>query len=607
MFEFIFLLFLVIIPLTGWILGIIAFFRTRSKSDQINLLSRKLTNLENQLKKIETQILNINLHESINPKINTNISNLVTDKLTTLEQLNTDITKNQDLETKNNNTKYYEDYEPSGFEKLLTWLSTDWLMKLGAFMVFLAVTWFFGIAFVNFSNEFKILTVLLGALATFIFGLTQFTKNKDVGQVLVALGAIVSVCTFSFGYYQFEIIPPILVSIASIVVIGLTYYVANIKKSLPLAVLATIGFYTVPFLAIDSNPNYISLGLYLVIINVFILATTIINKWEILITISTIFTGFFLTSMTIANQDAIKTLISPIFLIVSANIALLYLFNIFYSAKKENFGPLTVFNSIVVTLFTAIVIPAFFYDDIANLSLIITAFILFAVAVFLYITNINKSFIYIQVCASLALVVIATCSILISQSFMPVIIGLEFLIALVGLYYIFKDRIVFIVFNVLQLFPVIAVFLISFGTNMNLIWFYVYLFILIGQLYFNYANNNENNNEVFANIYGAIIGVLLARLIWISVQALIPGNPTFVVIVAMILYTIIGVFLSFIFKLEKKFQSLHYYGYALLIFVIARLFLIDIWNMNVESRIIVFVLVGILFISTPFLRKINKN
>jgi putative hydrolase of the HAD superfamily len=52
---------------------------------------------------------------------------------------------------------------------------------------------------------------------------------------------------------------------------------------------------------------------------------------------------------------------------------------------------------------------------------------------------------------------------------------------------------------------------------------------------------------------------------------------------------------------------LHWYGIILLLGVAARLFIIDVWHMELSGRIVTFFLVGILFISTAFFSRVKKS
>ncbi|PIT86489.1 MAG: hypothetical protein COU33_02885, partial [Candidatus Magasanikbacteria bacterium CG10_big_fil_rev_8_21_14_0_10_43_6] len=81
--------------------------------------------------------------------------------------------------------------------KFFTWVKTDWLMKLGAFLLLLAVAWFVNFAFVNNwvgPTGRIVLGMLVGALFC-VFGYVQMPKYDIPGQVLSATGGVMMLVT----------------------------------------------------------------------------------------------------------------------------------------------------------------------------------------------------------------------------------------------------------------------------------------------------------------------------------------------------------------------------------------------------------------------------
>lgn len=86
--------------------------------------------------------------------------------------------------------------------------------------------------------------------------------------------------------------------------------------------------------------------------------------------------------------------------------------------------------------------------------------------------------------------------------------------------------------------------------------------------------------------------------IWLSTHSML--TDAFATIVSLTLFTLIGVgtYLQGVFS-ERKTEK--YFGAVVLIFVIARLLIVDVWQMPLAPRVVVFVVIGILLISTAFI------
>jgi hypothetical protein len=100
---------------------------------------------------------------------------------------------------------------------------------------------------------------------------------------------------------------------------------------------------------------------------------------------------------------------------------------------------------------------------------------------------------------------------------------------------------------------------------------------------------------VGSGIYGVI-------LIWLVFHAgrLLPEDTA--TLLALVLYTIIGL----IFMREWRVTGIHawkYAGGALIALVVARLLLVEVWNMALSGRIITFFVVGMMFLSTAVMRR----
>jgi len=99
------------------------------------------------------------------------------------------------------------------------------------------------------------------------------------------------------------------------------------------------------------------------------------------------------------------------------------------------------------------------------------------------------------------------------------------------------------------------------------------------------------------------IGYLLV-LVWLVTHAIMPADSA--TTVSLVVYTILGLAFFVRGKLEDD-KSLITLGGVLLGLVVARLLLIDVWQMELVGRVVTFGAIGIMLISTAFIGKGSKK
>ncbi len=123
--------------------------------------------------------------------------------------------------------------------------------------------------------------------------------------------------------------------------------------------------------------------------------------------------------------------------------------------------------------------------------------------------------------------------------------------------------------------------------------------------YFRYIGQ-ENTDKSFHK-YNTILlisgSAYIFRLIWLWQHEVLLGSDI-ATMICLIIYIIVGLACYF-YGLFNQHRVLRMYGTTLLALTIARLVLIDVWDMDLTGRIITFFLIGILLMSTAFLRKIK--
>jgi len=93
-------------------------------------------------------------------------------------------------------------------------------------------------------------------------------------------------------------------------------------------------------------------------------------------------------------------------------------------------------------------------------------------------------------------------------------------------------------------------------------------------------------------------------LIWLSTHSVLAEDTA--IFVSLVIYTVAGMAL-YVRGVTVKSDSIKWWGGLLIALVVGRLLLIDIWNMEIAGRIVTFIVIGLLLISTAFISKFNKS
>jgi hypothetical protein len=127
--------------------------------------------------------------------------------------------------------------------------------------------------------------------------------------------------------------------------------------------------------------------------------------------------------------------------------------------------------------------------------------------------------------------------------------------------------------------------------------------LLLGGAGFMLTSGARKENSVESYIPMALIVISSAyfyALVWLSLHATFMNDDT-AVMIALAFYTILGLS-TYFGRITVGFAApvMRMYGAILLGFVVGRLLLIDVWNMELTGRIITFFIIGALLMSTAF-------
>jgi hypothetical protein len=147
------------------------------------------------------------------------------------------------------------------------------------------------------------------------------------------------------------------------------------------------------------------------------------------------------------------------------------------------------------------------------------------------------------------------------------------------------------------------------STNIDAIlsWWVLSLELLgIGYLFYKKSKSEDNKEAVTISAAYLIGGVFLSLYtLWHTLEIFIAKADT-AHATALAISTMLGLGLYVISRIESYKKSM-YTGAAVLGFVVVRLLLVEVWDMALFQRVIIFSFIGILLMSTAFIKPKRKE
>lgn len=493
------------------------------------------------------------------------------------------------------------------FDRFINWLKEDWILKLGALILLIGFGWFASYAFLNnwIGPMGRIILGVLAGMLILALGWWRIHEYKHQGGVFLVLGSTTILLTLFAAREVYGFFTPLTALIGmflSIVFVG----VASVKfKVRSLAVASLILAAIAPYLINVPAPNYIGQFVYLLVVVLGIIWIVFFTSWRELNLAALAVVAWYsvphITHSTIVDTNILLVLayiFGVIFLIT----------NIIGILRSKD-------TDLTVQLMTAIGTAFFLLAWTMSVgpeewkSLMIAGWsALYLLGAFLTweLTKRREPF-YIYFGASIILLA-AALSIELSGQALIMAYTAEAIVATVVTY---------LTLNNIQRAQFTSMFLLvpSFlslpsltANNWDVGVFHQDFFTLliigltwmgIGVFFTSIKARTEGGEKESSPPYYVIGSVFLYGLLWLSLHAAL-ASDNIAVMIALFVYTVIGI-ACYVSGINNDKKGLKIYGGALIGAVVARLFLIDVWQMELTGRIVIFFMVGTLLVSTAFM------
>jgi uncharacterized membrane protein len=503
---------------------------------------------------------------------------------------------------------------PNAFIK---WLTEDTLLKIGALLLLISFGWFVSYAFANnwIGPVGRITLGLFAGVLILAFGTWRSMRHTQQGAVFLLLGAGTILMTLFAARELYDFLTPgvaLLVMFVSVAYVALVSVVRRIDwLAVAVLVLASIA----PLLTNTSDPSVGGLLGYLLVVVLGSVWVVRLTGNHLLTLIGVIVMGLYSLGLFDARlstaEEALALWLSFVFAgIFLATNTLSILYRDADRARTVHIAT-ALLTGTYLTAWILMAVPS------ALQSLAFVGWMLvFSVATFLvYSYTNNRVPFYIYGAVTIGFLFAAT-GVELSGPALVLMYTAQVAAIIISVRLFLARKVSYAVVWLLTLPVVLS--LESFGARA---WFdgvlhsdFLILVLVgavlagVGVLYqqtgrVNQAGETEGVSWLSTGLL-ILAGLYLVALIWLVLHAVLPGDSA--VTAALITYSLMGIG-ALLLSSTLDSRAWQIVGGVLLGGVVLRLLLVDVWEMELVGRIITFFIIGLLLISTAFIKKRQSN
>lgn len=495
-------------------------------------------------------------------------------------------------------------------DNAINWIKEDWLLKLGALLLLIAFGWFASYAFLHnwIGPMGRIILGVVAGVAFMGFGTWRMHKYLQQGSIFLVLGSTVVLLTLFAARELYDFFTPTTALVAMFVTAAFVAFMSVRVNSKILGLISLALSAIAPFFTNMPSPNYVWLFSYLAVVTIGVLWIVVLTGWRELtfaaLLLVVAYSWQHLMPSYIASQDIAIDLVwfSYGFAVLFFIISLLGMLGILKGDKNNSEVDMVTAAANGLLLLGWILRAA--PEDWKSV-IMLGCVVAFAAAALMVLKKTNNRIpFYVTVGTAIVFLAAAT-AIEIEGTRLVIAYTIESALIPVLVHLALRDTRVTQLFSVLLVVPM----LLSGGSITASAWrtgvfheeFVVLLLLalVLGAFGVYFWKQGERAIRELSIGSGIVGSGYVYLLLWLSLHAALASDDI-AVMIALVVYTLCGLATHFYGKLHRR-KGFEYYGGVVLGFVVARLLLVDVWDMELTGRIITFFLIGTLLVSTAFI------
>ena len=499
------------------------------------------------------------------------------------------------------------------------WLKEDWLMKLGAFIFIIGFGWFVSYAFANnwIGPVGRITIGIVAGILLMTFGFRWMMKYVSQGAIFMALGAGMVILTIFAGRSIYGFFTPLSAVAFDFVIISFIAFASYKFNVRSLAGVGQVLAFLTPLL-VAGKTDVLFLFTYLFFVSLATMFLVGMTGWRELITSSLIFVGLY-SAPYLLGLDGTYRLSADLVLNFVYAFSLLYLFAGMSAVIRS--GVQDEKNEMVLAVLNGLFLFVWIYsqapEEWAVFIFSAWAFI-FAMSSFVTIWSGSGNATAFYAYGSVAVAYLGAATALQLDG---AVLTIAFIIEIFLLVMIVSQltRNLEAATSTAWLF-VVPMFLSltsiadysnardPFSEDFFVLALLSFALIVSGRyLISGSSQENKESPQLNSSSLFLVLGMLyLGYIVWQLVHIFMQATPDFATMVTRIIFTVVGL-IAYFNGLYGKDVARRTYGVVLIAFVVGRLLMVDVWDMELFGRVVTFIAIGVLLMSTAFVTRKNKH
>lgn len=510
--------------------------------------------------------------------------------------------------------------EPSFVSEVIDWMAKDWLMKLGAVLLFLGIGWIVTTFFWDAIGPVGHVAIgFFIGIILLVFGKGRIHEHHHQGGVFVALGAgIIYLTSYVASPVSYNLISPTAAIGFMFLTAVFVTYLAVVTRIYPVALLGLLLGLVAPYLSGSNDPSFVQLFSYLLFLSVGTLWVSTLTKWRSLTLLSIVAYGIY--ALPYLGNSGVLMGDSLVAMLVIMLGTLYFVVGLSSVVNDRTVVPadlwVTGINSLIALSWIHVLIPTAYGRALFCTTVAVVAS---AGAFIVYRNTRLQEPVAVHTLSSAAFLVAATAYVFDGPLFRLVIM-MEATGAIMLWRLFFGAEVARkaawvsiapIALGTISLFEYAYASSLSFSQhspvvfdeNFAVVIVAISLLVMYSYL-FRESLSREDKNVTLSQLFVTVGSIMTLVFFWFFAQRLMPGDGG--TMLSLFVYTLVGLFLYISGKLGVR-EKWKVPGALILAFVVGHLLLVDIGGMDTVGRIITFTLVGLLLISTSFIHKKEKT
>lgn len=517
--------------------------------------------------------------------------------------------------------------EPDVATRFFVWLATDWLLKLGAFLVLLGIGWFVRYAFAqNWVGPIgRVSLGLMVGVIILAFGELWGKKRPHQGTVFLVLGATTILLTIYAARTVYDFFTPLTatgVMLSAVVFMAASSVIHKTKSRAGLSILLAAF---VPFLTHSTSHSTVGFMAYLFIVVAGMLWVVAMTGW---IELSFLSIGLYSIYSILAMWGAYSSEYPMLRILVAAFAILFYFVNLISHVRLQKLTKTEYFTAIINALFAVLWIHTIVPKDWRSLLTSIVALCFFLGAAILF-KKLKERIIILEYAGVALALLAAAASFQFSGTTLLFVFSILIVSGIVEVWLITRNLkaaqwvgvlFVPILFRILDMVST-ASYSQNYGTYyiqnasgtvmqqhtniLSILGLVAVEVATLGYWFFRQSRISKQPSKVFNSIYLISALYFVLYWIWLALEYTL-SKPDTAHGISLLVMTLVGL-ACYIQGRILQHKIVMYTGGSVLITVAVRLLLVEVWTMALVGRVIVFLLIGILLMSTAFLRPMKET